>query len=119
MKLFEHRIALSVEVDTKELAKELSKLRDLFETISSTTDGQQKEIDRLQRLVTQHDQALYSNPELSKAVPIYVSGEVHSRVQYDPDNSITSRYDVELLEDDKEHNIQTVRLIPKEHINEK
>lgn len=117
MKLFEHRVALSVEVDTKELAKELSKLRDLFETISSTTDGQQKEIDRLQRLVTQHDQAL--TPNLSDTVPIYVAGEVHTRVQDDQDNSITSRYDVELLEDDKEQNIQTVKLIPKEHIKEK
>lgn len=115
MKLFEHRIALSVEVDTKELAKELSKLRDLFETISSTTDGQQKEIDRLQRLVTQHDQAL--TPNLSDTVPIYVDGEVHTRVhtrvQDDQDNSITNRYNIELIEDDKEHNVQTLKLTPK------
>ena len=106
MKLFEHRIALSVEVDTKELAKELSKLRDLFETISSTTDGQQKEITRLQRLVTQHDQYL---DHYLKSSAIYVNGEVHARFS----SSIEDRYDIETISYDKENDLQTVKLTPK------
>lgn len=73
------------------LGKGILHLDAIISDLTEKQAKQEKEITRLQRLVTQHDY----------------------------NNSITDRYNVELVEDDKEHNIQTVRLIPKEHIKEK
>lgn len=67
------------------LGKGILHLDAIISDLTAKQAEQEKEITRLQRLVTQHDQ----------------------------DNSITNRYNVELVEDDKEHNTQTVRLTPK------
>lgn len=103
---------VTVKVDTKELANlQLDGVQALVTDLATRMAKQEEDTARLQRLVTQHDQAL--TPNLSDTVAIYVAGEVHTRVQADQDNSITNRYNIELIEDDKEHNTQTVKLTPK------
>lgn len=102
---------VTVKVDTKELANlQLDGVQALVTDLATQMAKQEEDITRLQRLVTQHDQAL--TPNLADTVALYVNGEVHSRVQADH-NSITNRYHVELIEDNKELNTQTVKLTPK------
>lgn len=101
---------VTVKVDARDYLEELNEVQALVTALATRMAQQELEANRLQRLVTQHDQAL--TPNLADTVALYVNGEVHSRVQADH-NSITDRYNVELIEDDKEHNTQTVKLTPK------
>lgn len=53
--------------------------------------------------------------EADKSVKLAMKllSEKEINVQADPGSSITDRYNVELIEDDKEHNTQKVKLTPK------
>lgn len=88
------------------LGKGILHLDALISDLTAQQAEQEKEITRLQRLVTQHDQYL---DHYLKSSAIYVNGEVHARFS----SSIEDRYDIETISYDKENDLQTVKLTPK------